>query len=402
MTKTERVYYNYTSAAPYEAEILELRPTDADKAAIFLDKTIFYPEGGGQPADRGTINGVPLLNVREQGGEILHLISAADTGKLKPGKAELILDSRRRRDLAALHTGQHILSATLMRMIEAPTVSMHLGDESYTIDVGIADMSEELLVSIEDAVADIIEENRPVIVHLCPPEDINSFPLRKVPPQGEEVLRIVEIKDCDSIACCGTHVKSTAEVGLFRILAAEKYKGMTRIYFSAGRRLLLESRYLRQNAAIVSRALSIPLGEIGKGVLEFIEKSTQMENRLKVFVEKAIKEKAEALLEKAANTAQSNAQNMPIIVIESYAEENIDEVLNIGKIAQKKSQAVFILASEQACKFVAFSSAEGFDLRIFIKDALEIQGGKGGGSSSFFQAGFGTKEALDGFLRKIG
>jgi len=396
MNKTERVYYNYTSAIPFEAEILELRPATDGKAAVFLDKTVFYPEGGGQPADRGTINGVSLLNVREQDGEILHLISAADGEKLKPGKAELILDSRRRRDLAALHTGQHILSATLMRMIEAPTVSMHIGDESYTIDVGIAEMSEELLIAVEDAVADIIEENRPVIVHLCPPEDINSFPLRKVPPQGEEVLRIVEIKDCDIIACCGTHVKSTAEIGLFRILAAEKYKGMTRIYFSAGRRLLLESRHLRQNAVIVSRALSAPLGEIGKGMLEYIEKSTQIENRLKVFVEKAIKEKAEVLINKAALLA-----NTGNIVFESYAEEIIDEVLNIGKLAQKSSQAVFILAAEQSCKFVAFSSRKDFDLRAFLKEAMEAQGGKGGGSPSFFQGGFGTKDSLEAFLQGI-
>ena len=401
MNRTEKVYYNYNSAAPFEAEILEIRPASDGSAAVFLDKTIFYPEGGGQPADRGTINGVSMLNVREQNGEIFHLISVIDSEKLAPGKAELILDSRRRRDLAALHTGQHILSATLLRMIEAPTVSMHIGDDSYTIDVDIADMNEELLTAVEDTVADIIEENRPVIVHLCPPEDVNSFPLRKVPPKGEEVLRIVEIKDCDIIACCGTHVKTTAEIGLFRILAAEKYKGMTRVYFSAGRRLLLESRRLRQNAVTVSRAISAPLGEIGKGILEFIEKSAERDERLKILEEKAIKEKAEALLVKAALLNKAADTNQPIIVIESFAEESIDEILNIGKIAQKKSQAVFILASAEAGKFVAFSSVKDFDLRGFIKDPFETHGGKGGGGASFFQGGFGTKEALDGFLQGV-
>jgi len=401
MNKTEKIYHDYVSAVPFEAEILELKPAGDGKVAVFLDKTIFYPDGGGQPADRGTINGIPLLDVREKDREIFHLVSAENAEKLKPGKAELVLDVRRRRDHTALHTGQHILSATLMRMIEAPTVSMHIGDESYTIDVGVAEMGEELLLAAEDEVAGIIEENRPVIVHLCPPEDINSFPLRKVPPQGEDVLRIVEIKDCDIIACCGTHVKSTAEIGLFRILAAEKYKGMTRIYFTAGHRLFLESRLLRQNAATVSRALSVPVNEIGKGVLEFIEKSTLIETRLKSFVEKATKEKAELLLEKAASTAQSADTKLPAIVIESYDEESIDEVLNIGKIAQKKSQAVFILAAVQACKFAAFNSVKDFDLRAFLKDVLETHGGKGGGSPAFFQGGFGTKEAMDAFLRVI-
>ena len=401
MSKTEKLYYNYTSAALFEAEIIELRPSGDDKTSIVLDKSIFYPDGGGQPADRGTINGVPLLDVRDNDGEISHLVTASDAARLKPGKAELLLDLRRRRDYTALHSGQHILSGTIISMIGAPTVSMHLGDETYTIDVNTPEMSDEFLIAVEDAVANIIEENRPVTIHLCPPEDLASFPLRKVPPMGEEVIRVVEIAGCDIIACCGTHVKSTAEIGLFRILGAEKYKGMTRVSFSAGRRLLLESRHLRQNAAVVSHALSVPLGEIGKGVLDFIDKTAQMEKRLKVLEEKAIQEKAEALVQKAESSAKLADVNPPVFIVESYSEEGIDEVQHIGKTVQKKSQAAFILASEQDKKFVAFCSAKGFDLRSLIKGAFEAQGGRGGGSPSFFQGSFGTKEALDTFLAEM-
>jgi len=407
MNKTEKVYYNYVSAAPFEAEILELRPSGEGKTAIVLDKSIFYPDGGGQPADRGTIDGVALLDVRDNDGEISHLVAAANAVKLKPGKAECLLDLRRRRDYTALHSGQHILSGTIISMIGAPTVSMHLGDETYTIDVDTPEMSDEFLVTVEEAVANVIEENRPVTVHLCPPEDIGSFPLRKVPPMGEEVIRVVEIEGCDIIACCGTHVKRTGEIGLFRIHGAEKYKGMTRVSFSAGRRLLLESRHLRQNAAVVSHALSVPLGEIGKGVLDFIDKTAQTEKRLKFLEEKIIQEKAEALIRKAgsnakpADVANEVGVNLPISIIESYVEESIDEVQNIAKIVQKKSQAAFILASEQDRKFVAFCSAKGFDLRSLIKNAFEAQGGRGGGSPSFFQGSFGTKEALDTFLAEM-
>jgi len=400
MNKTEKLCYNYVSAAPFEAEILELRPSADGKTAIVLDKSIFYPDGGGQPADRGTINGVSLLDVRDNDGEISHLVSVANAAQLRPGKAECLLDLRRRRDYTALHSGQHILSGTIINMIGAPTVSMHLGDETYTIDVDTPEMSDEFLLTVEEAVADVIEENRPVTVHLCPPEDLGSFPLRKVPPMGEEVIRVVEIEGCDIIACCGTHVKRTGDIGLFRIHGAEKYKGMTRVSFSAGRRLLLESRHLRQNAAVVSHALSVPLGDIGKGVLDYIDKTAQIEKRLKVLEEKAIQEKAEALIEKAGSNAKQTGAN-PQITIESYVEEGIDEVQNIGKHVQKKSPAAFILASERDKKFVAFCSSKGFDLRAFIKAAFDAQGGRGGGSPSFFQGSFGTKEALDAFLREI-
>ena len=401
--QTERLYYSYVSASPYKAGILKLKSADDGRAAVFLDKTIFYPEGGGQPGDRGIINGVHLLDVKEKDGEILHLISASDAEKLKPGPAELILDVRRRRDLTALHTGQHLLSATLLRLINAPTVSMHMGDEACTIDVDIAEISEKTLLAVEEAVADAIEENHPVIIHPCPPEDILSFPLRKVPPKGEEVIRIVEIEGHDFIACCGTHLKSTAEIGLFRILGTEKYKGMNRISFLAGRRLLNDCLNLRHNALVVSRAISVPVNDIGNGVLEYLEKAGQMEKRLKVLESKAIQEKAEALIRRAAGQRPDAAKpaGSPVIVIESFEEDDIHNVLSIGKLVQKYSAEMFILVSEPDLKFSAFCRTEGFDLRLFIKDAMEAQGGRGGGSNSLFQGSFGTKEALDAFIAAI-
>ena len=396
INKTEKHCYNYASAEPFKAEIIKLCPSQGGKTALVLDKTIFYPDGGGQPADRGTINGIPVLDVREEDAQIFHTVSAEDAGRLKPGDAELVLDTRRRRDHTQLHTGQHLLSGTLLRMTGAPTVSMHMGEETCTIDVNIPEIKEETLIAVEDAVADAIEENRPVKVHLCPPEDLLSFKLRKLPPKGEEVIRVVEIEGYDIIACCGTHLKSTAEIGLLRVLGAEKYKGMTRITFLAGRRLLLESRILRHNAVIASRALSVPVGEIGNGVLNLAGKMAEIEKRLKALTEAATREKTEALLQKAANAAAYS--KLPPIVVESYADEDINEVLNIGKIAHKKTQAVFVLASGQDNKFAAFSSVEGFDLRPFLKNAFEAQGGKGGGSNTFFQGNFANNKAMEDFL----
>ena len=394
--KTERTYYNYTSAKPFNAGIVKLCPAPNGETQVVLDKTIFYPDGGGQPADRGTINGVPILDVREKDGEIFHIVSAENSGKLEVGRAELILDSRRRREHTQLHTGQHLLSGTLLRMTGAPTVSMHMGEEICTIDVNAPEIKDETLIAVEDAVADAIEENHPVTVHLCPPEDISSFKLRKLPPEDEEVIRVVEIEGQDIIACCGTHLKSTAEIGLLRIFGAEKYKGMTRITFLAGRRLLLDSRLLRQNAVIVSRALSLPVGEIGNGVLNFVDKLAEIERRLKAFTEEATREKAEALVQKAADSAAYS--RLPPIIVEFYADEGINAVLNIGKIAHKKIQAVFVLFSGQDNKFAAYSSVEGFDLRVFLKTAFEAQGGKGGGSSTFFQGSFANNKAMEDFL----
>ena len=186
--KTGKLYYEKPGAEHFPARILEVRPYNGktiDRAALILDATNFYPEGGGQPGDRGTINGIPVVDVLEQNGEIYHIINAGDAKRAAPGPADLAVDWTRRREYTALHTAQHLLSGTILARLKAHTVSMHLGDEVCTIDVDIPAISEEALIAVEEAVAGGIEENHPVIIHLCPPERVEDFPLRKIPPQGE-------------------------------------------------------------------------------------------------------------------------------------------------------------------------------------------------------------------------
>jgi alanyl-tRNA synthetase len=150
--KTIPAYYEYAGGEPRSAVILEVRP-GKDGPALILDKTIFYPEGGGQSADRGAINGVPVLDVREEDGEILHFVAGAD---LVPGPAELVLDAARRRDFTVQHTAQHLLSGTILRLTGAHTVSMRLGEETCTIDVDTTSLGEDTLLRVEDAAAGAI------------------------------------------------------------------------------------------------------------------------------------------------------------------------------------------------------------------------------------------------------
>ncbi|GHT59763.1 hypothetical protein FACS1894109_16300 [Spirochaetia bacterium] len=412
--QTERVYYDYSSAAPYQAKILELRPA-GDKIAIVLDKTIFYPEGGGQGADRGSINGVPLVDVQEKpsvvpgekGEEILHLVNAADAVTLSPGSAVLLLDAKRRRDLTVHHSAQHLLSGTILRLTGKYTVSMHLGEETCTIDVDTsgdpAELSAETLIKVEEAAADAIEEDHPVIIHLCPPEDVASFPLRKKIPQGEEVIRVVEIEGNDFSPCCGTHCTSIGQIGMLRILGAEKYKGMTRVTFIAGRRCLNDSRLLRQNADLISRSLKVPVNETGRAVQALLEKTAKLEQNLKAFEEAAAEIKAEALLNKisASNSGNGASNGAGTVLVETWPDAGIEEILRIGRAAQKKTVAILVLASETDKKFAGFCSVKTTDIRPLLKDAMEARGGKGGGGPGFFQGLFDSAEALTAFLADV-
>jgi alanyl-tRNA synthetase len=394
------MYYEYSEAGIFRAEIREVRPwPGTGTRAIILDKTIFYPEGGGQKSDRGTINGVPLLDVQEADGDILHLTAGDETG-LAPGPADLVLDVHRRRDFTIHHTGQHLLSGTILRMTEKPTVSMRLGEEFCTIDVDTPDLEEETLLAVEEAVMDAIETDCPVIIHYCPPEDITRFPLRKVPPQGEDQIRVVEIQGHDFSPCCGTHCASTGEIGMLRILGTEKYKGMTRLTFIAGRRCLRDSRLLRHNGEICAQALKVPVMETAKGVLALLEKTNRLERELKVREEAAAEFKAQALLEKAGLCSGRDRGDL-LLAAEIFPETGIDELLRIGRAAQKKTGALLVLAAEKDLKFAAFCSRKELDIRPLVKEAMEKQGGKGGGGPGFFQGLFETPEALAAFMAAV-
>jgi len=238
MTSTQRLYYSRPGLAEAEALVLS-----AEGGALVLDRTIFYPEGGGQPCDLGTIGGIPLEGVELSDGLVLHRLALPPPAGLSvPGPGDRVvlrLDAARRLDHSEQHTGQHLLSAVCSRLYGAETKGFHLGREVSTIDLELgsgAFLGPEELAEAEARAAEAIAEDYPVLVHLCPPEDLASFPLRKGPPEGEEEIRVVEIDGIDYSPCCGTHLPGAGRIRVLKIVGAERRKGMTRVSFLAGGR----------------------------------------------------------------------------------------------------------------------------------------------------------------------
>ncbi len=395
--RTVKAFYDHTTDEPVPAEVLEIRPLE-DKTAVILDKTIFYPEGGGQPSDRGFINGIPLLDVQEMDDEILHFISSGDAKNLSQGRAELILDARRRRELSSQHTGQHILSGTILRLLGAATVSMHMGDETSTIDVDKPGITLEDLASVEDTVQDIIEEDCPIIVHSCPPEDVHSFNLRRVPPQGEDVIRVVEIRGYDFTPCCGTHLSSSGKVGIFRVIGADRYKGMTRITFIAGRRVHRESRLMRVQAEGVSRTLNAPIQEIFPAAETLLKKAEQLEYSINMKDMELAQLRAVQLL---LDEGLYNSTDSTRIYKKLFPDISQDEAFLTAKAAQKMCGCILAFASAGDKRFSVLASQKGIDIRPLFKGLMENQDGQGGGGPLFFQGAFSTRAALESFINSI-
>ncbi|MDR0599629.1 MAG: alanyl-tRNA editing protein [Treponema sp.] len=397
----QRDYYDVDlyGGGVYQARLVERRPHNGG-AAVILDRTVFYPEGGGQPGDRGTINGRNLIDVKEEGGEILHIVGEGDG--LVPGPVELVLDLPRRRDFTVQHSAQHLLSGTILRITGFPTVSMHLGEVYNTIDVDGKDLSRETLMRAEDEAAQAIEEDVPLIIHHCPPERVEDFPLRKTPPRGEEVIRVVEIRGRDFSPCCGTHVKSAGQLGALRILGAEKYKGMTRITFIAGGRCLREARVLRENAETISRALKVPVEETGRAALALLERTAALEERLKAYEEEAARTQARSIIEEA-ELAEAGPGTWHV---RFFPGAGMEEVTRLGRHLRELSGAVFVLGAERDAKFAALCSTRNTDLRPRLKEALEKAAasggsGRGGGGPDFFQGQFASAEELKAFLAEL-
>lgn len=205
--------------------------------SLILDRTAFYPEAGGQMADHGMLGGSRVIDVQIDDGGVVHHILEPGAPLLEPGvEVEGAIDAVRRRFHQAQHTGQHMLSAALHRVAGARTVSSRLGERASTIDVDRVELSRDELREVERLVNETIDEDVEVRVFFPDADELARLPLRK-PPHKKAAggVRIVAIGDLDMVACGGTHCARAGQVGLVAILGAERYKGMTRVTFVAGR-----------------------------------------------------------------------------------------------------------------------------------------------------------------------
>ncbi len=223
-------YYHDSYRTDYTAKILEVLEEN-ERILVVTDETIFYPEGGGQPADCGTINDIEVLDVQERDGVIYHMLSEKPVGSF----AQMKIDWDRRYDLMQQHTGEHLVSGLFLKLLGGNNKGFHLGADFVTIDIDIPKLGWEQLMIVENAANQKISENVLIQETLTDLAGLAEFPIRKqISAEGE--LRVVTIEDVDCCACCGTHVRSLAEVGMVKILKTEQYKGMTRIHLVCGKR----------------------------------------------------------------------------------------------------------------------------------------------------------------------
>ena len=403
MSATERLYYHDSRLLDFDARVIDLSKRDDGAIAVVLDRTAFYPTGGGQPNDTGTLGDarvVDCIDAEENG--ILHVIQGAapKVGDSVHGRVDWL----RRLDHLQQHTGQHILSAALVRLFEAPTRSFRVLEHVCEIDVALEDPSAEKIEQAVDLANQIIWEARPIQIQNVTSDQAATLPLRKEPAREGE-LRVILIEDFDLTPCGGTHARSTGEVGVIGLRSWERAKGLTRIQFMAGLRVLADYRKANQTAAEVAELFSAGREDSPALVAKLIEENKQLARRVRELDEIACRVEAEDLLRGGSPTVTEGAR----IITRIFDNRSADSLKHLALALITNPNVVALLASREgdtARLVFAHSSDAPGDMNALMRKACELIDGRGGGKPDMAQGGgknvAGIDKAIEAAVQLLG
>jgi len=393
--KTVPLYYEDPSLLEFQARILEIR-TREDSVLVLLDRTAFYPRGGGQPADRGTLGGLPVLDVTKSGEEIWHHLSGlppAAAGKDAPegeGRAADLLqagtvltgsvDPGHRREYQEQHTGQHILSAAFLEIGGYPTVSVHQGTDYTTIEFSVPEIPREDLLRGEDRANQIITENRPVLLHWTDSDGLEDFRLRR-PSKHQENIRIVEIPGVDQAACGGLHLSSTGQAQLVRLISTEKIRGNIRTFWKIGRRAHEDHREKTACLAGLSALLSVPPEQAAEKAREIWEQLQETRKEFQRLREELVRSRAREL----AGATEDSTPGAPLTAV---LEEDPEMFRMLGRELAFRRHLRFCLVNLRGKEFfwlLGHGEEAALPFPRIREELLPLIGGRGGGKPPLWQ-----------------
>lgn len=373
----ELLYYQDAMQQEFTATVVRTGSEPDGRQYVVLSNTAFYPTGGGQPHDTGTLNNTNVIDVEKIDDEIRHYIEGE--ASTLSGEVHGKLNWKRRFDHMQQHAGQHILTAAFVELFDAPTVSFHLGSEQVTIDIAVDSLSNEQLAAAEARANAIILENRPIETKWITEQQLADYNLRKeVAVTG--AIRLVIIPDFDYNGCGGTHPTSTGQVSAIKILGTEKMKGNVRVSFVCGGRVLAELAMRKTVLADVARQLSVPETEAATALTKLLASQKATEKALVAAREELLTYEAKALA----------ASDTHIIAL-AFHNRTIQELQKLARfIVAERADVIALLVSENEDK-LQFVAARGTQVDTSMKElatnVLPCINGKGGGSDQMVQGG---------------
>jgi len=376
---TERLYYGDSYLTSFDADVVALRSVDGAIAAV-LSRTAFFPTSGGQPHDVGTLDGAQVIDVRDDGEVILHVVTQSIAGQVHG-----TIDWRRRFDHMQQHTGQHILSQAARRALGAQTLSVHFGDEVCTLDLDRSELTPDAAAAVEDLANGIVFEDRPVHVRQVDESELPALGLRR-PAKTQGLIRIVEVAEFDRSACGGTHVRHTGEVGCIKVRRWERHRGGVRLEFLCGWRALREYRWKSLLVADLAASLTVAEREVPDAVART---SAQLRAR-----ERTVSELRDRLLAREAAELLAGSSGAPALVA-AVVSHPADEAAVLAARLTASESCVAILGADGGRLIIARSADVALDARAVLRQALERYDGRGGGRPEFAQGAVAAGQIAD-------
>ena len=357
------------------AAAVTARRRDASGLWVALDRTCFYPESGGQEADRGSLSGVPVLDVQEDADGVAWHRVERDV----PDAVEAEIDAERRASNRRQHTGQHVLSQAFLRVLGANTVSSHLGDDGGTLDFDRPSLTWEEAERVEAAANRVVWEDRPVVSRLVAAADLGRYALRR-PPKVEGTVRLLEIEGWDVSACGGTHCTRTGEIGAIKIRGWERIRGHVRVEFVCGDRALRDHAWrVRQ---LVEAGQRRNTGD--REVIEVLERALAEREELRKQVKSLETQLARA---EAAELAAGHRVSGESVLCRVFDERSPDALRVLARQLTGLGLERVVVAARGPTPFVVAGRPRGGaeDLRRWLPLLLERSRGRGGGAADEVQ-----------------
>jgi alanyl-tRNA synthetase len=427
--RTERLYYEDSHLTEFDAVVTTSAPADGGRAAVTLDRTAFYPTGGGQPTDTGALGSARVVECAEtEDGGVLHFVEG-----VAPAAGEAVrcrVDWPRRLDHMQQHTGQHILSQAFVELFGAQTRSFRMMTEASEIDVELDSPSDEKVERAVSRANEIVWDDRLVRVHNVTPEEAARMPLRKDSAREGE-LRVIEIEGFDFSPCGGTHARRTGEVGIIAARQWERAKGLVRVTFVAGRRALEDYRRANRTARAVAALFSTARDEATDAASRLQEENKLLQRRLRAAEELAARAEARELLEASegdgenggrgdGETLESAAGDAAtggvttetagglMVVARVFEGRDAESLRRLAAALAAHAGVVALLGSreEAGARLVFARSADaGADMNALMREACSLLEGRGGGRPDMAQGG-GPRadklsEAIEAAARRV-
>jgi len=387
---TIRLYYQDAYLTEFDAQLVHAIAGEKNTTGIVLDRTCFYPTSGGQPCDLGVLLSQPVFDVQEQDGDIVHWIK----GHIEAADVHGRIDWSRRLDHMQQHTGQHILSQAFIKLLQAETVSFHLGAESSTIDIARAMLDDAEVRAVERLANEVVLSDRPVSARFVAVDQLGDLDLRKMPSVDKDI-RIVQVEGFDQTPCGGTHCARTGEVGPIAIRKIENRGQETRVEFLCGWRALQDYQWKAAAVNELALTFSIKDTELPDTVLRLRDENAACRRELAHLREEFLDVEAERLL--AAATEWRNKR----LVVQAFWDRDAQEIRRLASRLTEGPATIALLGigGERARLVFARSQDLELDVAALLRETCQALGGSGGGQPGMAQGGGFAGEHLEEALQ---